>query len=574
MFVYLKRYKVLLALFFIVALVSFYGGYDSNDPDYLEAHNNLIGTNGITTSFTDQTPLTTLSLVDQGSLHNYQNRTVNPQTGQLSLVDTFTVNAPGAPNNGGSAGWAMFLDLITGASSVVVTQMSTANTGTAGAVFSVEIFTRDGTALGGPVGSGPGSSPAGWTSLGTVPATQGAVGSGISLVFNIPPITVAANDTVGVAIKFNTVGPRYLGSGSPPYSVFTDGTLTVVTGDGRSAPFTTTGSWFASRALTGVVRYVLNTPPTPLPDLLYYKFERNPTPATVINCGTPGVGTPIAPVVGATLTPGGQFDSCVTNTGLTSSGVTTGYNWNTGTSSWTISMWLTIPTTASIGYIFGDPGASSFRCFHNGVAGADNLLVRFTAAGGASDVLVTGIGPNPTVVTVVYDSAAAQVRAYKNGVLATTVGQTLNMTGGTGFKVAGYSTSAGILGKIDEFRLYKRALTPAEITATYNTDIGDCIVTGISGNNNQIPGTYRLEQNYPNPFNPTTNIKFGLPNSGVVKLVVFDVLGREVTTLVNEFKTAGQYVVDFDASMYSSGVYFYRIESGNFIETKKMLLVK
>ncbi|MCC7159583.1 MAG: T9SS type A sorting domain-containing protein, partial [Ignavibacteria bacterium] len=99
-------------------------------------------------------------------------------------------------------------------------------------------------------------------------------------------------------------------------------------------------------------------------------------------------------------------------------------------------------------------------------------------------------------------------------------------------------------------------------------------VVGINNPISQIPNTYKLEQNYPNPFNPTTNIKFGLPNAGNVKLVVFDILGREVTTLVNEYKIAGIYTVDFDASMYSSGVYFYRIESGDFSQTKKMLLIK
>jgi len=98
-------------------------------------------------------------------------------------------------------------------------------------------------------------------------------------------------------------------------------------------------------------------------------------------------------------------------------------------------------------------------------------------------------------------------------------------------------------------------------------------IVGIS-NNNTVAKEFSLSQNYPNPFNPTTNIKFGLPTSGNVKLVVFDVLGREVTTLVNEFKTSGIYTVDFDASMLSSGVYFYRIDAGNFTQTKKMLLVK
>ena len=99
-------------------------------------------------------------------------------------------------------------------------------------------------------------------------------------------------------------------------------------------------------------------------------------------------------------------------------------------------------------------------------------------------------------------------------------------------------------------------------------------LVGIQPAGNVIPAAYSLEQNYPNPFNPETNIKFGIPVSGNVKLAVFDMLGREVVTLINESKTAGNYVVDFDASNLSSGAYFYRIQSGNFTETKKMFLVK
>jgi len=97
------------------------------------------------------------------------------------------------------------------------------------------------------------------------------------------------------------------------------------------------------------------------------------------------------------------------------------------------------------------------------------------------------------------------------------------------------------------------------------------------GNENQqtsTPSTYSLNQNYPNPFNPTTSISFALPRAEDVKLVVYDILGREVATLVNEFKQAGIYEVPFNASSFSSGVYFYRLETGNFTQTKKMLLVK
>ncbi len=90
----------------------------------------------------------------------------------------------------------------------------------------------------------------------------------------------------------------------------------------------------------------------------------------------------------------------------------------------------------------------------------------------------------------------------------------------------------------------------------------------------EIPSFYSLSQNYPNPFNPSTSIKFTMPKGDNVKLVVFDILGREVKTLVNEFKNSGSYEVNFDASTLSSGVYFYRLEAGEFTDTKRMLLVK
>ncbi|MBL8006428.1 MAG: choice-of-anchor J domain-containing protein [Ignavibacteria bacterium] len=99
-------------------------------------------------------------------------------------------------------------------------------------------------------------------------------------------------------------------------------------------------------------------------------------------------------------------------------------------------------------------------------------------------------------------------------------------------------------------------------------------ITGISNYNNEIPASFNLKQNYPNPFNPTTNINFSLPKSGLVTLKVYDMVGKEVATLVNEVKSAGNYIVGFNASNLPSGAYFYRIESGNFTDTKKMLLIK
>lgn len=317
MFKNLNHYKAYFAFILITSVISFSGSFNTDATNYFAAPN-------------------------------------------PSLVDTFTIQAnPGPANNGGSPGWAMFLDLIAGPNhDVVVTQMTTASTATANASFSVEVYTRTGTALGGPVGSGPGSSTVGWTLLDTVLVVQGATSSGISLIFDLPPILVTAGDTVGVALRFLGVGPRYYGTGSPAYSFYSDSNLTLITGDGRSAPFTPTGSWFASRALTGLIRYILSP------------------------------------------------------------------------------------------------------------------------------------------------------------------------------------------------------------------------ISAVGNNGSKSPNSFKLSQNYPNPFNPTTKISFRIPKNGFVTLKVYDITGKEVAVLVNESLSPGTYETTFDASQFTSGVYFYRLSTKDFSETKKMLLIK
>jgi hypothetical protein len=115
----------------------------------------------------------------------------------------------------------------------------------------------------------------------------------------------------------------------------------------------------------------------------------------------------------------------------------------------------------------------------------------------------------------------------------------------------------------------------SQSATTLNFDVIGCgsVVTGIPITNT-VPLEYKLNQNYPNPFNPTTVITYQLPKSENVKITVFDLLGRETTVLVNEFKSAGTYNVEFDASALASGVYFYRIEAGDFKDVKKMILLK
>ena len=91
---------------------------------------------------------------------------------------------------------------------------------------------------------------------------------------------------------------------------------------------------------------------------------------------------------------------------------------------------------------------------------------------------------------------------------------------------------------------------------------------------NSIPSEYSLFQNYPNPFNPSTTITYQIPQTGFVTLKVYDILGREVATLVNEEKAAGNYEVQFTGNGLTSGIYFYQINAGAYFDTKKMVLLR
>ena len=106
------------------------------------------------------------------------------------------------------------------------------------------------------------------------------------------------------------------------------------------------------------------------------------------------------------------------------------------------------------------------------------------------------------------------------------------------------------------------------------TTFEDKIKTNSVGKNNILPLEYQLNQNYPNPFNSKTNIKYQIPNTGIVKIIIYDLLGREVKTLVNEYKQAGIYQVSFNAEGLASGIYFYKMTAGDFSETKKLILIK
>jgi hypothetical protein len=103
---------------------------------------------------------------------------------------------------------------------------------------------------------------------------------------------------------------------------------------------------------------------------------------------------------------------------------------------------------------------------------------------------------------------------------------------------------------------------------------GDTSMVFIKNISNTLPSSFSLSQNYPNPFNPSTSIKYQIANSKLVTLKIYDILGKEIAILVNEKQSPGTYKVNWDASAFPSGIYLYKLNSGDYSETKKMLLIK
>lgn len=312
-----------------------------------------------------------------------------------------------------------------------------------------------------------------------------------------------------------------------------------------------------------------------VPEILYYKFDSvaNTTP----NLALPGQGAIMAPVVNMTMGPTGQFgNALIGNAGSgTNTYVSSEWNMNLGTSDWTLSLWINnFPAVTGTSYLFGNDITTSFRCFTNGAAGAGNITLR---GNGITNTNVTGVLPGPSVVHFVYDSSVPEIRTYVNGSFQNSVLQTaFNFNATVPFKVGSYGTSTSIpVGAlIDEFRFYSRALETAEISATWNQTL-PYISTGLNSSINIAnPDNFYLSQNYPNPFNPVTRIMYSIPTKSSVKLVLYDILNKEILTMVNETKPAGDYVYDFNGSDLSSGVYFYKLETEGFTDMKKMILLK
>jgi hypothetical protein len=174
-------------------------------------------------------------------------------------------------------------------------------------------------------------------------------------------------------------------------------------------------------------------------------------------------------------------------------------------------------------------------------------------------------------VTALYDGSDMEI--YLNGELdnfvpmAGSILQTnVDLTIGEALPTEQNYNYSGVL---DDIRLYNYGLPFSAVQQLYQETAGVHTGTG-----SEIPNAYLLNQNYPNPFNPTTAISYQLPAVSDVKLVVYDMLGREVAVLVKERKAPGTYEVKFDGSNLASGVYYLRLQSGDFSQVRPMVLLK
>ncbi|MCA6364692.1 MAG: T9SS type A sorting domain-containing protein [Bacteroidetes bacterium] len=308
------------------------------------------------------------------------------------------------------------------------------------------------------------------------------------------------------------------------------------------------------------------------PEVLYYNFNGSGTNVPNL-ASAPPVGTTTATIQG-TVTQGGSGTLC--EGALIGSGIssTTDYlntGWVTSitsSSAWTISFrTANFGSSSTLFYIFGDASASSFRCFTNGVAGPNNWILRGT---GLTDVLANGAAiTTPTMTTFVYDPALANIKAYVNGVLVNTVAQGAFTLNGTGpFKVMGYSANIGAPagGLMDEFRLYSRALTAAEVAQLYNP-----MTPGILGPDqtacSSLPATFSLNVPFTSllwstgattsSISTTTSGQYILTASGACAsgADTVNVIAGNVTTSSISPASCGSYLSPDGNTYTTSGVY-------------------
>jgi len=233
----------------------------------------------------------------------------------------------------------------------------------------------------------------------------------------------------------------------------------------------------------------------PNPEILYYKFDQVGTSVTNY-ASNPPAGTATATLMGGVT----QGSTGICNGALIGSGIASSTDYlNTGwaptlnsSTPWTLSFWTSdINASATLFYIFGDANSNSFRCFTNGVAGANNWILRCT---GMTDVYINGgATAAPSMTTFTFDPTTMNIKGYLNGVLVTTVAQTNVPISGAGpFKVCGYGTNVGLPtgGKMDEFRLYNRVISDTEIQQLYTRTTSATVSVTSCGDYTSPSGNY------------------------------------------------------------------------------------
>ncbi len=194
-----------------------------------------------------------------------------------------------------------------------------------------------------------------------------------------------------------------------------------------------------------------------------------------------------------------------------------------------------------------------------------------TTNGGANFTTVTGVAGLTGYSTIKWIEGTNTVYVSSNIGASGVIQKSTN--GGLNWAVMSTATLTGVTHM--EFRRVGTTVYGFAVTANGAVLKLTETITTVNSISSNVPADFKLDQNFPNPFNPSTTINFSIPNSSKVNLKIYNSLGKEVTTLVDEFLNAGSYSAEFEASSdLTSGIYFYTITAGNFTDTKKLMLLK
>ncbi len=360
-----------------------------------------------------------------------------------------------------------------------------------------------------------------------------APGSGASCTFSVNPITIASGSVSATATANATFG-SYAVSASA--SGATSATFNLV-----NIAAQPTGS-------SGIPN--LSTLPTHPPNITVNFTPASPTPSGYLVVRRP-VGTPRTdPADGTTYTIGQVFSGQT----VVSVGTATSFTDNT--------------VTFGVSYFYD--------------------VYPFNGSGAAVNYFQSGVQTNATALTALpVELSDFKAQQHERGVeLIWTTASEKNNAGfevqrrtensaGTSWSVLGFVKGNGTTSEAKSYSFVDRTASGKVQYRLKQVDFdGAFEMLPIVEVDAGLPRSFELGQNYPNPFNPSTVISYQLPISSEVRLVIYDMLGREVATLVNGRQEAGRYSVSFNAASLSSGVYFYRLQASNFVETRKMMLVK